>query len=146
MTINYFHVSCLGILNASKYATEKNRNSEINSIYVNRNPRWYITKTFYFNYYNHFKKELFLRNLDWGGYQYKRFGWNLHYPPKDFYHQYVEFKSSINRVILNFFMHLFRCVFKKSKDCLEAYVEHQSGEIIIYVSTDDPALKQYLHE
>lgn len=39
MTINYFHVSCLGILNASKYATEKNRNSEINSIYVNRNPR-----------------------------------------------------------------------------------------------------------
>ncbi|CAF1014044.1 unnamed protein product [Brachionus calyciflorus] len=64
------------------------------------------------------------RNLEWSGHQYKRFGWNLQYPPKDFYHQ---------------------CVFKSSKNYLEAYVEHHSGKKIIHLSTDDPALRQYLY-
>ena len=47
--------------------TEDLKELEFNPNYTNKNPR----------------------NLEWSGHQYKRFGWNLQYPPKDFYHQYV---------------------------------------------------------
>jgi len=75
---------------------------EVNPNYVNRNPR----------------------NLEWSGQQYKRFGWNLQYPPKDFYHQ---------------------CVFKKDGNSLTAFVEHHSGKRVVKASTDELVLNQYLY-
>lgn len=39
------------------------------------------------NIFNQNYKNKNPRNLEWSGHQYKRFGWNLQYPPKDFYHQ-----------------------------------------------------------
>ena len=46
-------------------SSSESQTVEFNPNYENRNPR----------------------NLEWTGHQYKRFGWNLQYPPKDFYHQ-----------------------------------------------------------
>ena len=63
------------------------------------------------------------RNLEWNGYQFKRFGWNLQYPPKDFYN---------------------RLVFKKHSGFMEAYVEHANGDILLKMSTKDLALRRSL--
>lgn len=52
---------------ASEAVVEDLKELKFNPNYVNKNPR----------------------NLEWSGHQYKRFGWNLQYPPKDFYHQYA---------------------------------------------------------
>ena len=45
--------------------TTESQSVEFNPNYENRNPR----------------------SLEWSGLQYKRNGWNLQYPSKDFYHQ-----------------------------------------------------------
>jgi len=74
---------------------------KLSTTYVNKNPR----------------------NLEWSGHQYKRFGWNLQYPPKDYYHQ---------------------CSFRRVRNYLEGIVEHSSGQIVAKASTQETALLQYL--
>ena len=44
---------------------QKDVEYEFNPRYLNKNPR----------------------NLEWSGHAYKRMGWHLQYPPKDFYHE-----------------------------------------------------------
>ncbi len=92
----------LGV-NLLRHESQKSKIDDIivNPNYENRNPR----------------------NLEWSGHQNKRFGWNLQYPPKDFYHQ---------------------CVFVKNSNNLEAYLEHHSNGILFNISTSDLPLRQYL--
>ncbi len=90
--------------NKLKYSqdSEDKKEPQFNPNYVNRNPR----------------------NLEWSGDQYKRFGWNLQYPSKDFYH---------------------RCKFKNARSYLEATIEHSSGKIIVKASTREMAFQQFLY-
>jgi hypothetical protein len=50
---------------------------EFNSKYLNKNPK----------------------NLEWSGHAYKREGWNLHYPPKNFYHEYAYISYQHNQLL-----------------------------------------------
>ncbi len=104
-----FNIIALSRHDYSKIATIDAESSEvqqtetkINSNYVNRNPR----------------------NLEWSGHQFKRFGWNLQYPPKDFYH---------------------RCTFKVANGCLEGNVEHSSGKVVIKASTKELPFQRYMY-
>jgi len=63
------------------------------------------------------------RNLESTGHQYKRFGWNLQYPPSDFYYQ---------------------CAFEIKPDHLKGYVEHCSGTVVVSASTDEPWIRKHL--
>ncbi len=104
-----FKILAIGSLNYSKNVVNETKNCDeqraevkLNPNYENRNPR----------------------NLEWSGHQYKRFGWNLQYPPKDFYH---------------------RCTFKIVSGCLEGSVEHSSGKTIIKASTKELPFQRYTY-